>query len=76
MTGYDEMPQYATSVAVELKKRDILLIRNILREICYGGHPMLEVEFETLLGNGFNKKYVGNLCTFFRKIMDENGIVD
>lgn len=72
MPEYDEMPEYAEAIKIELKKRDILLMKNVLGEICYGANPMLDVEFSTLLG--FNKEYVEKFCAFLKNFMDENDI--
>ena len=67
--------QYEHKITIDIKKKDILLIRNILAEVCYGAHPVKEEgRFEKLFGS--TEKYAGDLCFFFKKTMDENDIVE
>ncbi len=62
------------SITLKIKKKDVVLIKNVFREVCCGAYALDTVEFDTLLGS--DQKYTDDLLFEFQKIMDDNSIVE
>ena len=63
-----------SNLVCEFTEEELITLKNVLCEVCWGASAIEEFEFQTLIGQ--DREYTGNLCKEIRQLMDDLNIVE
>ena len=64
--------QLDTIILCKFTEQELIVIKNVIAEVCWGASAIDEFEFQTLIGK--NREFTGNIGKQIKKIIDDLGI--